>query len=243
MRKTLKAMLVVALFAVLLPGAEAAEDFTTGSGESSIRVLVTGFSDWIGVDEDELFLCERNPSCRILFSQDGAEGLLPAFLMEADERIEWTFLTLPVTWDAHEYIVDIQQYDVVIHLGMNSRQRFDVLLMEDGAYNGAFGKDVLGKRVPQQIEASKNSVLASSDVVQTTLGALQTMVLERHSVQIAAAGAGNTYVCNALYYRTLRVHDAVYFIHLPRTSDANLPVLAIDLGTLIVRILDGYGFG
>lgn len=233
MHRFVRLFLVIVLLGVLIPSAEA-------RNAEPLRVLVTGFSDWIDVDSGHMFQCEQNPSCRVLLSEGEEPGLLSSQLLETGEDISWTFLMLPVTWDAYTHIDDIEQYDVVIHLGVDTASSPNVLTIEDGAYNAVRGRDVLGQRAEIESGSVADAVYVSPDSVRHAFGALEALVLDGHSVRVAQARASNAYVCNALHYKTLQTHDAVYFIHLPMTSDADLSALAADLGTLITRILDGY---
>eukprot|EP00755_Sulcionema_specki_P008597 Sspe_Gene.41394::Locus_20008_Transcript_1_1_Confidence_1.000_Length_526::g.41394::m.41394 len=107
------------------------------------RVLVTGFMDF---PCPNLLQLERNASGLLLADGstrwDGYSGILVKKLRLEHREVSWTFLTLPVVWQACT-LVDYAAYDTVIHIGETRMDEDDekMLILEDGAFNARNGED------------------------------------------------------------------------------------------------------
>src|SRR5688572_10756943 len=101
-------------FAACSPGAIEAEDAAVPAvsqnkapEERPMRVLVTGFNDWRDLGSPpNTWRCRDNPSCRLILGAEhdrnpsSYEGPLVVRLRRRAPDIEWSFATMPVTWEA-----------------------------------------------------------------------------------------------------------------------------------------------
>ena len=231
------------------PSAPAAPDAVSEAPEplAAKRVLVTGFNDWKELgDPPDIWRCRDNPSCRLLLGAprsgqpDPVEGgaLLGRLrAIEADDAgrpIEWSFETLPVTWGVSEGLA-IRDYDLVVHLGLGVYDRFDRILVEDGAYNRRAGADAAGEGRDEAIEAGAERRAAPPEV-RARGAALEGAHFGDYEVQVAEARESNDYLCNETHYRALQELEAataegralarVHFVHIPYARDEDYEALA-----------------
>ena len=106
-----------------------------------LRCLITGFHDWREL-ENNVWRCRDNPACRLLLGPPSdspplvRKGPLVRALQHAfaDGSVEFTFQTLPVTWNTAAGL-DLMLFDVVVHLGLGVYDCHDTILLEQDAYN------------------------------------------------------------------------------------------------------------
>jgi hypothetical protein len=222
------------------------------SGEHSrVRVLVTGFNDWRDLAgggggltvPPNLWRCRDNPSCRLLLGAPSQSPplsragelcrLLRSLFPEqeaARAQVEWCFQTLPVTWQTGAGL-DPHSFDVVIHIGLGVYDCDNLLLLEQGAFNGRAGLDALGHPPPgttMEVGAGQQLLVPS---MQASVAAMDGAPLQlrrsQHgggghvssgggggggpappappfTVRVAAARQANSYICNDTHYRSLR---------------------------------------
>ena len=240
---------------------EAADDANPAT--ASYRVLVTGFNDWKELgDPPNIWLCKVNPSCRLLLGDALAEepvavegGELVSRLRQmrrtpSGREIEWSFATMPVTWQIAES-VPLADHDLVIHLGLGVYDRFDQLKLERGAYNERRGKDAAGnaRQEPIQSDAPTTKSAPSASKTDAILDGLDGLELGDYSVAVAAARPENSYLCNETHYRALLELDAareagarlqrVHFLHIPYAENDDYARLADGVAALIERLVAG----
>lgn len=221
------------------------------------RVLVTGFNDWHGV-EDNIFRCRDNPSCRLLLGEACSapplwrNGALPRFLRGAAPDVDWCFMALPTVWGTSR-VCDRLAFDAVIHLGLGVYDCHDVLLLEDGAYNGRCkGKDAAGNAlVPKTIDETAGLILG--DPCQSaTLSELDGRRVARGTVKLQVIGArpSNSYICNETHFWALQAVSQArcdgrearlaraFFIHIPQPAEKDdFEQLAEAVGDTIMLLM------
>ena len=232
-------------------------------GEGNFRVLVTGFNDWKELgDPPNVWRCRDNPSCRLLLGEERLERpetveggeLIPRLLAlktTPDGRdIEWSFATMPVTWQVSEE-VSIVDHDLVIHLGLGVYDRFDQIKLERGAYNARRGKDAAGDTRDEKIQAELGEVksAASESGIDAILDGLDGASFAGYEVAVARARPENSYLCNETHFRALVELDAaidagarlrrVHFVHIPYAENEDYARLAEGVGQLIGALISG----
>jgi hypothetical protein len=242
-------------------GAVEAEDTATPtepSGDASatspkgppMRVLVTGFNDWHELGEPpNVWRCRDNPSCRLLLgAQHDAmpeihEGPLVVRLRRRAPDIEWSFATMPVTWEAFAAVPD--DVDLIINIGLGVYDRFDALQLEAGAYNRRQGADAAGQDRSEAIAAGAPDVLAAppNSPIPTRIGALAGRTMAGYEILVAAARADNTYLCNETHYHALQALNAghgslreVYFLHIPHAEGGDYEALAEGVAAVVLEL-------
>jgi hypothetical protein len=194
-----------------------------------MRVLVTGFNDWRELGEPpNIWRCRDNPSCRLLLGDphdarpQTHAGPLVARLRRRAPDIEWSFATMPVTWEAFATVPD--DVDLIINVGLGVYDRFDALQLEAGAYNSRQGVDAAGHARSEAIAAGAPDVLVAPErsPIRARIGALAGRTIAGYEILVAAARTENTYLCNETHYHALSAlhagHGAlreVYFLHIP----------------------------
>jgi hypothetical protein len=203
-----------------------------------MRVLVTGFNDWRDLGQPpNIWRCRDNPSCRLLLGapHDAMpqtdflfEGPLVERLRRRAPGIEWSFATMPVTWEAFAVVPD--DVDVIINIGLGVYDRFDALQLEAGAYNLRQGADAAGHERSEAIAAGAPEVLEAPETsaIPGRIDALAGRTLAGYEILVAAARAENSYLCNETHYHALEAlhagHGAlreVYFLHIPYAEGAS----------------------
>jgi hypothetical protein len=200
-----------------------------------MRVLVTGFNDWRDLGEPpNIWRCRDNPSCRLLLGapHDAMpkthEGPLVERLRRRAPDIEWSFATMPVTWEAFAAVPD--DVDLIINIGLGVYDRFDALQLEVGAYNLRQGADAAGQARTEAIAVGAPEVLAAPEnsPILSRIDALAGRTLAGYEILVAPARAENTYLCNETHYHALQALHAghgplreVYFLHIPYAEGAS----------------------
>lgn len=193
-------------------------------GREPIRVLVTGFCDWKGLQGD-LWRVRENPSGRLLVgtpqttanaSCDNADGELPRRLralrdVAAPTRpIEWTFRLKPVVWDFPDleasptpFCAECLHYDYVVHLGLGVYDRKDTILVERGAVNAMRGTDVRG--VTRGIDGYADDSVSSAQANASAKSADDTTcvvppgsLIDRHFGHVLLPPANSTFMAGAM---------------------------------------------
>ena len=234
-----------------------------------LRVLITGFHDWREL-EGNVWRCRDNPACQLLIGPEATQtpplsrsGALVKALAATVSDVDFCYTTLPVTWNTAAGL-DLNFYDVVIHLGLGVYDCHDKILLERGAYNfRSLSPDALavsgGGAAISEGEAEeyystlgmemRHEALARSPVaLNRTETPTKTFKLET-----VRARPKNTYICNETHWRALKAVEAAeasssdggsrlragYFIHLPYASEATggYPALGSAVAELIGRIV------
>lgn len=214
------------------PAEPTSVDARSDASATPMRVLVTGFNDWRELGEPpNIWRCRDNPSCRLLLGAphdampQTHEGPLVVRLRRRAPDIEWSFATMPVTWEAFAAVPD--DVDLIINLGLGVYDRFDALQLEAGAYNSRQGADAAGQQRSEAIVAGAPEVLAAPEhsAIPTRIGALAGRTMAGYEILVAEARAENTYLCNETHYHALSAlhagHGAlreVYFLHIPHAE-------------------------
>lgn len=224
------------------------------------RVLVTGFTDWHGV-QDNVFRCRDNPSCRLLLGEAcvappiARNGALPRFLRGVAPHVDWCFMPLPTLWGTSR-VCDRLAYDAVFHLGLGVYDCHDKLLLEDGAFNqrccyeDAAGNTKVAKTIDEAADlivsdACQAASLASVDGMSVASGSF--------TLQVVGARPENSYICNETHFWALqalaesRSEPAcegrlarAFFIHIPQPAwRDDFELLAKAVGEAIVLLLPG----
>lgn len=215
------------------------------------RVLVTGFHDWDNLGRPpNTWRCGDNPSCRLILGPASSSppiarnGPLAKKLRErTGGNVEWIFQTMPVIWGASA-VLDFSASDVVVHLGLGVYNNiYDQIHLEDGAFNGRAGKDVLGFESGSTIELGEEQHIFDARMSQilkevagendapkrnVTAGPLSNATFSR---EVVGARAANSYLCNEFHWRALRALrvpttrlQGAFFLHLPRPARESLNV-------------------
>jgi len=219
------------------------EGTATNQGNNQKKVLVTGFNDWrdLGPQRD-VWKCNENPSCRLLtgHATDSRQptsyaGPLVSQL-SGNTNVTWEFKTMPVTWGAAAQMINYQNYDAVINMGLGVYDTSDAIQLEQNAYNEREGTDAAGTDVstPVPIDTSNASSTLTADPgsgVNQRISALdQTQVASQYRVRTAQARSDNNFICNETHYYAISELNRsmsstppgrlklVYFIHLPKPS-------------------------
>ncbi len=215
-----------------------------------MRVLVTGFNDWRELgDPANVWRCRDNPSCRLLLGAEhdqrpmAYDGPLPARLRRRAPDIQWTFATMPVTWEAFATVpADV---DVIVNLGLGVYDRFDALQLEAGAYNLRNGVDAAGRERNEAIRAGEPQVLPAPDESPITarLEALEGRTLAGYQILVAPARAENSYLCNETHYHALSSLHAgrgalreTYFLHIPYAEAGDYEALAEGVAAVVLEL-------
>lgn len=228
----------------------------------ALRVLVTGFNDWKELgDPPNVWRCRDNPSCRLLLGNETAvrpdrhagplvERLLTTTTAPDGRAIAWTFGTMPVTWGIADTLPDYEQYDVVVHLGLGVYDRFDALMLEDGAFNQRKGIDAAGRERDESIASMPGSVLDASTAtdIATRVRALDGHTYGDYTLQVARAREQNRYLCNETHFLALsRVNASVeagqrlrhvYFLHIPYAENDDYARLADGVSGVILSLIE-----
>lgn len=235
------------------PQAESEIEPATPSQSRPLSILVTGFNDWKDLgDPPNVWRCRDNPSCRLLLGDETAtepgafEGPLVQRLREATagQPVQWTFATLPVTWEIAKQAPRYDDHDVVVHLGLGVYDRLDTVFVEDGAFNRRHGTDAVGKALDEAIIAEVGQVLAPPHAAITDrVRALDGKQFSDYRVEVKAARDANSYLCNETHFWALRaVQDskasggrlrAAYFVHIPYAADGDYESLAAGVAGVV----------
>lgn len=234
------------------PSGEDAEASTPTKG-TPMRVLVTGFNDWRELgDPPNVWRCRDNPSCRLLLGAphdakpQTHEGPLVERLRRRAPDIEWSFATMPVTWEAFAAVPD--DVDVIINLGLGVYDRFDALQLEAGAYNLRQGADAAGQQRSEAISIGASEVLAapSDSPIAARIGALAGRTMAGYEILVAPARSENSYLCNETHYHALSAlhagHGAlreVYFLHIPYAEAGDHDALAEGVAAVVLELAGG----
>lgn len=235
---------------------------TENAMNEPLRVLVTGFNDWKDLgDPANVWRCRDNPSCRLLLGSETLdrptthEGPLVRMLERrtttANGRaIAWSFGTMPVTWGIADTLPDYADYDVVVHLGLGVYDTFDVLQLEDGAYNGRRGADAVGREADEAIASSTAQVLdaAAGTPIASRVRTLDGRSFGDYTLRVARARPDNSYLCNETHFRALeRVNASVeagqrlrqaYFVHIPYAEHDDYARLAQGVAGVVFALVD-----
>ena len=220
-----------------------------------LRVLVTGFNDWKELgDPPNVWRCRDNPSCRLLLGDEATteptafEGPLVQRLRDstssAERPVQWTFATLPVTWEVAKAAPRYENHDVVVHVGLGVYDRLDTVFVEDGAFNRRHGTDAAGRALDEPIVAEVGQVLAPPHATITErVRALDGERFADYRVEVKAAREANSYLCNETHFWALRaVQDAnasggrlraAYFVHIPYAADGDYESLAAGIAGIV----------
>jgi hypothetical protein len=243
-------------------GAVEAEDTAAPAAEPSrdavdavpkgrpMRVLVTGFNDWRDLGEPpNVWRCRDNPSCRLLLGTEHdampqtQEGPLVVRLRRRAPDIEWSFATMPVTWDAFAAVPD--DVDLIVNLGLGVYDRFDALQLEAGAFNLRQGTDAAGHERGEAIAAGAPEVLAAPEhsPIPARLEALAGRTMAGYEIVVASARAENSYLCNETHYHALEALHAgrgslreVYFLHIPYAEHGDYEALAEGVAAVVLSL-------
>lgn len=234
------------------PSGEGIEASATAKG-TPMRVLVTGFNDWRELgDPPNVWRCRDNPSCRLLLGAphdakpQTHEGPLVERLRRRAPDIEWSFATMPVTWEAFAAVPD--DVDVIINLGLGVYDRFDALQLEAGAYNLRQGADAAGQERSEAISIGASEVLAapSDSPIAARIGALAGRTMAGYEILVAPARSENSYLCNETHYHALSAlhagHGAlreVYFLHIPYAEAGDHDALAEGVAAVVLELAGG----
>jgi pyrrolidone-carboxylate peptidase len=234
-----------------LPSSDDATASPKGPEEGRpMRVLVTGFNDWEGLgDPPNTWRCRDNPSCRLLLGaeHDAApqthEGPLVVRLRRRAPDIEWSFKTMPVTWDAFATVPD--DVDVIVNIGLGVYHRFDSLQLEAGAFNLRQGTDAAGHERSEAIAAGAPEILPAPEhsSVPTRLASVAGRTMAGYEIVVMTARDDNTYLCNETHYHALQAlhagHGAlreVYFLHIPYAENGDYEALAEGVAALVLSL-------
>jgi hypothetical protein len=215
-----------------------------------MRVLVTGFNDWRDLGEPpNVWRCRDNPSCRLLLGTEHDalpqihEGPLVMRLRRRAPDIEWSFATMPVTWDAFAAVPD--DVDLIVNLGLGVYDRFDALQLEAGAFNLRQGADAAGHERGEAIAAGAPDVLAAPEhsPIPARLEALAGRTMAGYEIVVASARAENSYLCNETHYHALEALHAgrgslreVYFLHIPYAEHGDYEALAEGVAAVVLSL-------
>ncbi len=244
------------------PSPEPADPTTPSPRRSSaepLRVLVTGFNDWRELgDPPNVWRCRDNPSCRLLLGDPQNDrpstfaGPLAEQLRAHDElgEVEWTFATLPVTWEVAKRLPEYAEHDVVVHLGLGVYDRTDVAYVEDGAVNRRRGTDAAGRTLDEAISASvtEDEVRPpEAGVIAQRVQAVDGRRFGPLEVRAMPARDTNAYLCNETHFWALRaVEDSrnhggrleqAYFVHIPYPATDDYAGLAEGVAGLVLALL------
>ncbi|MBL4689366.1 MAG: hypothetical protein JKY37_32555 [Nannocystaceae bacterium] len=233
---------------------------TSAADADTLAVLVTGFNDWKDLGEPpNVWRCRDNPSCRLLVgaaTSDKPEtfaGPLVAQLRGrefAGSKVQWTFATLPVTWEVAATSTDYAAYDVVVHLGLGVYDRTDTVFVEDGAFNRRKGTDAAGRKLEAAIDATlPQDVLtpAPQAGITASVRAVDGRQFGAYRVEVKAAREANTYLCNETHFSALQAVAAsrrdqgrlerAYFVHIPFAQDEDYGVLADGVAGVVAALV------
>lgn len=218
-----------------------------------LRVLVTGFHDWHELGSPpKIWRCRANPSCRLLIGEvslDASEppdryaGPLIERLERAAPQIEWSFRTLPVTWNVFAQVPT--EHDVIINIGLGVYDRLDALQLERGAYNLQQGDDALGLASNGAIDPSGADVLEppAESPIAGRIDALVGTRIAGYEILGAAARPDNSYLCNQTHWFALTsVHAGqgpreAYFLHIPYAANDDYEPLADAVAGVVLGLL------
>jgi hypothetical protein len=239
------------------PGAIEAEEAATPAAPSEtptkerpMRVLVTGFNDWreLGTPPN-VWRCRDNPSCRLLLGPEqhaqpsAYEGPLAVRLRRRAPDIEWSFATMPVTWEAFASVPD--DVELIVNLGLGVYDRTDALQLEAGAYNLRDGVDAVGNERNEAIRAGAAQVLdpPPDSRIAAKLGELEGRTLAGYQIVVAPARAENSYLCNETHWHALSSlhagHGALreaYFLHIPYAEGGDYEALAEGVAAVVLAL-------
>lgn len=222
-----------------------------------LRVLVTGFNDWKELgDPPNVWRCRDNPSCRLLVGEPRTDaplsfdGPLPAALRRAagEGAIEWTFETLPVTWEVARDLPGYAEHDVVVHLGLGVYDRTDEIFVEAGAYNGRKGDDAAGRPMQGPILADASEVLPApaGTTIAERVEAVDGRAFGAFTARVKPAREGNSYLCNETHTWALEAVKSAqaqggslrgaYFVHIPYAPEGDHLVLADGVAGVVVAL-------
>ena len=263
MRGTLLTGLLLTAVAACSPASIEAEDTAAPAAEPSspadasttpkerpMRVLVTGFNDWreLGTPPNT-WRCRDNPSCRLILGaeHDAAptryEGPLAVRLRRRAPDIEWTFATMPVTWEAFASVPD--DVELIINLGLGVYDRFDALQLEAGAYNLRQGADAAGSERSEAIHDGAAAVLEAPEdsPISKRIDALAGKTVAGYQVLVAPARPDNSYLCNETHYHALSSLHAgrgslreTYFLHIPYAEGGDYEALAEGVAAVVLSL-------
>jgi pyrrolidone-carboxylate peptidase len=217
------------------------------------RVLVTGFHDWRELgDPPAIWRCRDNPSCRLLIGDAGLEarsapdrhaGPLVERLEEAAPEIEWSFRTMPVTWNVFAEVPT--EHDVIINIGLGVYDRFDALQLERGAYNLQDGQDALGRSAGGAIDPNRPTVLEppATSAIAARIDALVGTTIAGYEILGRPARPENSYLCNQTHWFALAaVHSGegpreAYFLHIPYAKDGDHEPLAEAVAGVVLALV------
>lgn len=205
-----------------------------GHMRGQMRVLVTGFRDFLG-DDVNASRCRDNPACRLL-----------AHVQDADTQM------LPASWNAGSD-VRYEDYDVVIHVGLGVYDSTTYCMLERGAYNLVNGSADATGHAPTAgpIEHGASLVLDSMPLGRVASVAADAGRCASHSLRVVEAREANAYVCNRLHWNALRrVADPTcrcaeaYFVHVPYPRrDEDYSELGLTLTFIVHRVCNVDTFG
>lgn len=219
--------------------------------QQTMRVLVTGFNDWRELgDPPNVWRCRDNPSCRLLLGQphdhvpsDYAGPLVTRLRRRAPE-IDWSFATLPVTWESFADVP--QDFDVIINLGLGVYDRFDALQLEAGAYNLRKGADAAGHERSEAIAVGgpERLEVPSESPIRARIDALAGRTLAGYEIVVAKARPENTYLCNETHFHALTAVNAgtgalreAYFLHIPYAEHDDYEALAEGVAAVVLGLV------
>ncbi|MEM6997227.1 MAG: hypothetical protein AAF721_42375, partial [Myxococcota bacterium] len=211
-------------------------------------------------DPPNVWRCRDNPSCRLLLG--GPEAARPAEfdgpLVErlraraetADRDVQWSYATLPVTWEIATTEPDYAAYDVVVHIGLGVYDRTDTVFVEDGAYNGRRGTDAAGRSIDAPISTALTgdvlAVPAASPIAQRVAD-IDGRTFGGYRVEVKAARRENAFLCNETHFVALQaVHDSVadggrlqqaYFVHIPFADNEDYAALADGIAGVVAALV------
>jgi len=229
-----------------------------------LRVLVTGFNDWkeLGVPP-ALWRCRDNPSCRLLLGDPTTArptafagplaSRLVAITTAGDRPIQWSFSTLPVTWEVASTEPDYAANDIVVHLGLGVYDRTDVIYVEDGAYNERRGADAAGRTVQESIDGEAEGAVLHAPAQSGVAAKVRSLAGQSFggiTVEVMAARSSNSYLCNETHYYALqKVHAShaadgeptgvqqAFFVHIPYAVDDDFDALADSVAGVITALV------
>jgi hypothetical protein len=243
----------LALAALLMAGACG----SSATNDAAIRVHVTGFNDWKGLGEPaNVWRCRDNPSCRLVVGAalherpETHQGPLVAQLRSASPHIDWSYATLPVTWEIAKSMVDYEDYDVVVHLGLGVYNDTETLFVEEGAFNFREGRDAAGRSLQGPIANDiVGDVLHPQAESVAKVRALDGARFGAYRVEVKPARRQNAYLCNETHFWALRAlrggsnspsrPRAAYFVHIPYATDGDYETLAEGVSGVIGALVKG----
>lgn len=215
-----------------------------------MRVLVTGFNDWRELGEPpNVWRCRDNPSCRLILGAEHDsrprtyEGPLAVRLRRRAPDIEWSFTTMPVTWDAFAQVPE--DVELIVNLGLGVYDRFDALQLEAGAFNLRQGVDAAGHERGDAIAAGAAQVLAPPErsPISARLDELRGRTMAGYEILVAPARAENSYLCNETHYHALSSLHAgkgalreTYFLHIPYAEGGDYEALAEGVAAVVLNL-------